>query len=254
MKLQVLGCSGGIGGNLCTIAFLVDEDILIDAGTGVGSLSLSEMSQVDHVFVTHSHLDHIACIAFLVDSVGYMREQPLTVHATAETLQVLREHIFNWHVWPDFTTIPNARRPYLRYERFEVEKPVVLDGRSITAIEANHVVPAVGFHLDSGVNSLVFSGDTGRNRWLWQYVNRVENLRYLIIETAFPDKERDLAIASKHLCPSMLAAELAELQRPAEILITHLKPGEAELTMREIHHRVGRFRPRMLLHGESFDF
>ena len=254
VKLQVLGCSGGIGGNLRTTAFLVDEDILIDAGTGVGSLSLTEMSQVDHVFVTHSHLDHIACIAFLVDSVGYMREQPLTVHATAETLQVLREHIFNWHVWPDFTTIPNARRPYLRYERFEVDKPVVLGGRSITAIQANHVVPAVGFHLDSGVNSLIFSGDTGPNRSLWRHVNRAENLRYLIIETAFPDKERDLAIASKHLCPSMLAAELAELQRPAEILITHLKPGEAELTMREIHSRVGRFRPRMLLHGESLDF
>ena len=160
MRLQVLGCSGGIGGNLRTTSFLVDEDILIDAGTGVGSLSLSEMSKIDHVFVTHSHLDHIACIPFLVDSVGYLRNRPLTVHATAATLQILREHIFNWHVWPDFTTIPNTHRPYLRYERFEVDKPVVLGGRSITAIQANHVVPAVGFHLDSGVNSLIFSGDT----------------------------------------------------------------------------------------------
>lgn len=254
VKLQVLGCSGGIGGNLRTTSFLVDADILIDAGTGVGSLSLSEMSKIDHVFVTHSHLDHVACIAFLVDSVGYMRGRPLTVHATAETLQVLREHIFNWHVWPDFTKIPNAGGPYLRYERFEIEQPVVLAGRSITAIPANHVVPAVGFHLDSGQNSLVYSGDTTRNRLLWEYVNRVENLRYLIIETAFPDKELDLAIVSKHLCPSMLAAELVQLQRPAEIFITHLKPGESELTMQEIHSRVGRYRPRMLLHGESFDF
>ncbi|HYN35589.1 MAG TPA: 3',5'-cyclic-nucleotide phosphodiesterase [Actinomycetota bacterium] len=254
MKLQVLGCSGGIGGNLRTTSFLVDEDILIDAGTGVGSLSLSEMSKVDHVFVTHSHLDHVACIPFLVDSVGYLRDRPLTVHATAETLQILREHIFNWHVWPDFTTIPNTRRPYLRYEAFEIEKPLVLDGRFITAIRANHVVPAVGFHLDSGKSSLIFSGDTTRNPSLWEYLNCLENLRYLIIETAFPDKERELAIASKHLCPSMLAEELAKLHRAAEILITHLKPGESELTMQEIHARVGRFRPRMLLHGETFDF
>jgi len=254
VRLQVLGCSGGIGGNLRTTSFLVDEDILIDAGTGVGSLSLSEMTKIDHVFVTHSHLDHVACIPFLVDSVGYLRDRPLTVHATAETLQTLREHIFNWHVWPDFTTIPNTHRPYLRFERFEIEEPVVLAGRSITAIQANHVVPAVGFHLDSGTSSLVFSGDTTRNPSLWKYLNRLENLRYLIIETAFPDKERELAIASKHLCPSMLAEELADLQRPAEVLITHLKPGESELTMQEIHARVGRFRPRMLLHGESFDF
>ncbi len=220
----------------------------------MGSLSLSEMTRVDHVFVTHSHLDHIACIAFLVDSVGYLRDQPLTVHGSAETIRVLREHIFNWHVWPDFTTIPDVHQPYLRYEHFEIGKPTQFDGRSIVAIPANHVVPAVGFHLDSGRSSLIFSGDTTQNPALWDYVNRVDNLRYLIIETAFPDKEREVAIASKHLCPSMLAAELAHLQRPAEILITHLKPGESELTMQEIHSQVGRFRPRMLLHGESFDF
>lgn len=254
MRLQVLGCSGGIGGNLRTTSFLVDDDILIDAGTGVGSLGLSEMTRVDHVFLTHSHLDHVACVTFLVDSVGYLRDRPLTVHGTVETIQVLRDHIFNWQVWPDFTTIPDARRPYLQYEQFEVGQPIQLDCRTIVAIPANHVVPAVGFHLDSGQSSLIFSGDTTQNRALWEYVNRVDNLRYLIIETAFPDKERELAVASKHLCPSMLAAELAHLKRPAEILITHLKPGEAEVTMLEIHSQVGRFRPRMLLHGESFDF
>lgn len=212
------------------------------------------MTRVDHVFVTHSHLDHVACIAFLVDSVGCLRDQPLTVHASLETIRTLREHIFNWHVWPDFTTIPDVHHPYLRYEQLEVGKPIQLDSRSIVAVPANHVVPAVGFHLDSGKGSLIFSGDTTQNPALWQYVNRVDNLRYLIIETAFPDKEREVAVASKHLCPSMLATELAQLQRPAEILITHLKPGESELTMQEIHSQVGRLRPRMLLHGESFDF
>lgn len=254
MKLQVLGCSGGIGGNLRTTSFLLDSDVLIDAGTGVGNLSLSNLRQIDHVFVTHSHLDHIACIPFLVDSVGGMRMEPVTVHAIEATLQILREHIFNWRVWPDFTTIPSAETPYLRYETIEVGVPVMLDGRMITAIPANHVVPAVGFHLDSGVGSLVFSGDTTSNAALWDHVNRVENLRYLIIETAFPDKERELAVTSKHLCPSLLADELAKLRRPAEILITHLKPGEAELTMQEVHGRIGRYKPRMLMHGETLEF
>lgn len=254
MKLRVLGCSGGIGGNLRTTSFLVDDDVLIDAGTGVGSLSLPEMRNVDHVFVTHSHLDHIACIPLLLDSVGYMRDQPVTVHGTVATLKVLREHIFNWSVWPDFTTIPRPDSPYLRYGVVEVRQPVVLIGRSITPVPANHVVPAVGYHLDSGSGSLVFTGDTTCNSLLWEYLNGLENLRYLIIETAFPDKDRELAIASKHLCPAMLAGELDQLRRPAEILITHLKPGEAELTMREIRDRLGRHRPRMLLHGETLDF
>jgi len=253
VKLRVLGCSGGIGGDLRTTAFLLDDDVLIDAGTGVGNLSLLELSKIDHVFVTHSHLDHVACIPLLVDTVGYLRKRPVTVHATDDTLDILRAHIFNWQVWPDFTAIPTALSPYLRFESHEVGAAVVLDGRSITPISANHVVPAVGYHLDSGRRSLVYSGDTTGNPLLWDYLNGIENLRYLIIETAFPDKERDLAVASMHLCPSMLADELEGLKRRVEILITHLKPGEAELTMREIDTRVGRFRPRMLVQGESFD-
>jgi len=94
MRLRVLGCSGGIGGNLRTTSFLLDRDVLIDAGTGVSELSLSELTEIDHVFVTHSHLDHIACIPFMVDSVGIMRDQPLTVYASEETLDILKQAYF----------------------------------------------------------------------------------------------------------------------------------------------------------------
>ena len=254
MRLKVLGCSGGIGGNLRTTSFLLDQDVLIDAGTGVTELSLTELALVDHVFVTHSHLDHVACIPFMVDSVGFMRDRPLTVYATEETLEILRQHIFNWKIWPDFTEIPNVRQPYMRYQSIELGVPLVLNGRKITAIPANHVVPAVGYHLDSGAASLIFSGDTTANDALWDVVNKISNLRYLIIETAFSNSEKELAIISKHLCPSMLAEELAKFKREAEIFITHLKPGELELTMREIEDCVLGLSPRMLLNNQVFEF
>src|ERR1035437_4004974 len=106
VKLRILGCSGGIGGrHLRTTSMLVDNDILIDAGTGVADLSLSELSLIDHVFVTHSHLDHIVTIPFIVDTVGGMRAKPLTVYAIPATIEILRNHIFNWIIWPDFTRI-----------------------------------------------------------------------------------------------------------------------------------------------------
>ena len=74
MRLRVLGCSGGIGGrHLRTTSFLVDHDLLVDAGTGVGDLSLAELSLIDHIYLTHSHLDHVASIPFIVDTVGGMR-------------------------------------------------------------------------------------------------------------------------------------------------------------------------------------
>lgn len=254
MKLRVLGCSGGIGGNLRTTSMLLDQDVLIDAGTGVGDLSLAEMLMIDHVFVTHSHLDHIACIPLLVDSVGFMRDKPLLVHATAETIEILKQHIFNWKIWPDFSEIPNAAQACLRYETIALGQTVNLGGRMITPLPVDHVVPAVGFHLDSGEGSLVYSGDTCSCDALWEAVNRIDNLRYILVETAFSNVERDLAMRSKHLCPSVLAKDLAKLNRDAEIFITHLKPGEVEITMQEIRESVVGYLPRMLQNGQVFEF
>jgi len=254
MKLKVLGCSGGIGGNLRTTSFLLDHDVLIDAGTGVGDLSLSELSKIDHIFLTHSHLDHIACIPLLLDSVWMMRTEPITIYGIAETLESLKLHIFNWKIWPDFTEIPNAQQPSMRYQVVEMGEPVVVDGRSITALPANHAVAAVGYRLDSGQASLVFSGDTTTNDALWKVVNRIENLRYLIIESAFSENEIELAVLAKHLCPSLLAAELDKFKGDAKIYITHLKPGELEHTMREIEECVRRVQPQMLMNNQVFEF
>lgn len=254
MKLRILGCSGGIGGALRTTSMLLDNDVLIDAGTGVGDLSLEELSAIDHVFLTHSHLDHIACIPFMLDSVASMRNRPLTIYATKETLGVLQQHIFNWKVWPDFSQIPNQQQPYLRYQQISIGATVMLNGRAITALPVNHVVPAVGYHLNSGAASLVFTGDTTTQDEFWHQVNSIDNLKYLIIETAFPNAEKDLAILSKHLCPSMLAEELAKFKHKSDIYITHLKPGASELTMQEISKCVLGFFPKMLMNGQVFEF
>lgn len=254
MKLRVLGCSGGIGGNFRTTSLLLDHDVLIDAGTGVGDLSLAEMSMINHVFITHSHLDHIACLPLLVDSVGFMRDQPIVVHATAETLELLRQHVFNWNIWPDFTQIPDAERPFMRYAKIEVGRCEVLGTRRITPLPARHVVPAVGFLLDSGAASLAFSGDSCKCDAFWQAINAVDNLRYLIVETAFSNAEMALAELSLHYCPTLLARDLEKLRLNPEIYITHLKPGEIELTMQEIAECVSGFTPRMLQNGQVFEF
>jgi Cft2 family RNA processing exonuclease len=236
-----------------TTSMLLDHDVLIDAGTGVGDLSLTEMIAIDHVFVTHSHLDHISSIPFMLDSVGFMRDKPLIVHATKETLAILKQHIFNWQIWPDFSKIPSAAKPYLQYESIELGKTVNLNGRKITPLPANHVVPAVGFQLESDRASLVFSGDTTSCDEMWNAINRIENLKYLLIETAFSNAELELAIMSKHFCPSLLAKDIVKLKRDPLVFITHLKPGEVELTMREISECISGFVPRMLQNGHVFE-
>jgi ribonuclease BN (tRNA processing enzyme) len=251
-RIRVLGCSGGIGGSLRTTSLLVDEDVLVDAGTGVGDLSLEALAKIDHIFVSHSHLDHVTSIPFLVDTVCWMRANPIVVYGIKETLDILRAHLFNWKIWPDFTQIPSAEKPFMVYREIRTGEPVEIKGRRFTAIPANHTVPAVGYAVETYRSALIFSGDTSTNDALWKVVNRTPNLKYLIIETAFSNKERDIATASKHLCPDMLAEELEKMRVNPEVFITHLKPGEGALTMKEVSKAAGRWRPRMLENNQEF--
>jgi len=239
MQIKILGCSGGIGGDLRTTSILMDHDVLIDAGSGVGDLSMGELLAIDHIFVTHSHLDHIAFIPLLLDTVMGIRSEPVTLHATQEVLNLLRKHIFNWAIWPDFNAIPSNSSPFLLYSEVKLGETLEIRGRKITPLPVNHVVPAVGYHIEGEHRSLVYTGDTAECDALWHEVNKISNLKYVIIETAFSNSEFELARLSRHLCPSMLERELAKLDvnrfsEQPEVYITHLKPGEDEMIMREI--------------------
>jgi cAMP phosphodiesterase len=199
-------------------------------------------------------MDHIAFIPFMVDTVGSLRKEPIVIHALPATLETLHNHIFNWQIWPDFTKIPNRDRPYMRYEALSLGDPIHLDSRRITPLPANHTVPAVGFQLDSGAASLVFSGDTTANDAFWTEVNKIDNLQHLIIESAFCNRQKEIAVRSKHLCPSLLAAELEKLERPVKLYITHLKPNEADETMQEIWQSIGKYDPKRLENDQLFEF
>jgi ribonuclease BN (tRNA processing enzyme) len=258
MQLTVLGCSGGIGAGLRTTSFLVDDDILIDAGTGVGDLSIPQLAKIDHIFITHSHLDHIAYIPLLLDAVMETRIKPVMIYATAETQQSLIKHLFNWHIWPDFSQIPSAHQPVMQYQTIALGKVVVLGTRQITALPANHVVPAVGYQINSGQASWVFTGDTTSCPEFWVAVNQIQNLKYLIIETSYPNAESALAMQAKHLWPTQTVQDLSQLQGNSGVYITHLKPLGGEEIMSEIavacEAQRLRFKPQVLEQGQAFNF
>lgn len=234
MRIRVLGASGGIGNGARTTALLVDDDVLIDAGTGVADLSLEALAAIDHVFLTHAHLDHVACIPFMLDSVGSRRSGPLVVHAQEPTLEVLRRHLFNNALWPDFSVIPSPDRPYLRYETLQAGTTTALNGRQFRSIPVTHSIPAVGYLVGNGQASLAFSGDTTSTDTFWKVLNDSGDLQHVIVETSFTDEEEALSRLSGHLCPRLLARELTKLARAAQIHITHLMPGEEEAIMAEI--------------------
>lgn len=236
MIIRVLGCSGAIAAGCKTTSFLLDDSILIDAGTGVGDLTLDELSRIDHILISHSHLDHVLSIGLLADSVLRVRATqgrgPIVVHALPQTISALQAHIFNGVIWPDFTRLPSAEAPVLRFQAFAVGERLALDGHTIEILSAAHTVPAVGFAVNGGEHNgwWVYTGDTGPNPLLWQRLAALE-VSHLVIETAFSDEERQLAQISRHLCPISLREELVQMRGSVDVYITHIKPGELEAVM-----------------------
>lgn len=240
--MRVLGCSGAIAQGCRTTSFLLGKHILVDAGTGVGDLTLDEMQAIDHVFLTHSHLDHIAALPLMLDAVSSRRTCPVEVHALPETLNALRQHIFNNVIWPDFTRIPTAETPFLRLQPLAIGDLLNLAGTTLEVLPARHSVPAVGYAARGATGWWVYSGDTeGQTPGFWDRVNALHDtaggVAALFIETAFSNREQVLARKSQHLAPITLARELAALQPSAHscpIYITHAKPQESGVIMREV--------------------
>lgn len=238
MKLRVLGCSGGIGGALHTTSLLIDDDILIDAGTGLGELTLGEMARIRHIFLTHTHLDHIACLPLMVDSMFPQISEPLSIHGQPATIEVLKKHIFNWAVWPDFARLPTEDNPVMRYEVLNPGETREVDGRRFEMIPVNHIVPTVAYRIETANGVMAFSGDTTTNDTLWETLNARERLDMLIVEVAFANKYRELSIQSRHYCPSLLAEDLTKLELHPDIYLTHNKPGEEDTIFRQCREAV----------------
>ncbi|WP_061128028.1 3',5'-cyclic-nucleotide phosphodiesterase [Caballeronia catudaia] len=257
MNVRVLGCSGAIGSGTDavgdpggTTALLVDDDILIDAGTGVAVLDDDALARIDHVFLTHSHLDHIAYLPLMIDAVGDARGAPLTVHASRSTFGILQAHIFNNLIWPDFTRIPSPEAPGVRFEALEVGECFTLNGRTVTALPARHAVPSMGFAVSSGAACLAFSGDTTTNPEFWAVVCALPGLRHVIVETAFPDAQIATAHAAHHYCPRLIADDLRGIELKAELLISHLKPPHGAQILEQLRAALPGVRLRALRAGE----
>ena len=235
MKVRVLGCSGAIAKDCRTTSFLIDEDLLVDAGTGAGDLTLPEMRKIDDVLLTHSHLDHVVALPLLVDAIASQRTTPVRVHALAGTIAALKAHIFNDVIWPDFTRIPTPQAPFITFHEIRVGQILQFGRKQVEVLPAVHTVAAAGFAINAGQGNWVFTGDTERNPALWARINQLD-VAILVIETAFSNREKDLARRSLHLSPHTLADEL-DCIAPGKcypIYITHTKPAETEMIMSEI--------------------
>ncbi len=226
MRIKVLGSSGSEVPGHSPSAFLVDDFLLFDAGTVSLSLDREAQCQITHIFLTHAHFDHIKAIPFLLDNiVSSDQDCQLTILSGKEVIGDLKQNIFNDRIWPDFTNLPNSRRPVIRFQEIFPGEPVVVRGYTVHSTTVNHSVPAYGYLMENSSKiAMVYTGDTGPTERIWKLMGE-HRVKALIIEVSFPDEMLELALASGHLTPSLLAAEIRKMSAlPENIFVTHLKP------------------------------
>jgi len=252
MQIKILGWSGGIGSHLKTTSFMIDDDILVDAGTGLGDLPLNQMTGVRHIFLTHSHMDHIAGLPLLADTMFGVHDEPIIIHALQETIDALKTHIFNWVIWPDFTQLPNPGNPSLRFKPMQPGDRMSIRSREITMIPVNHTVPGVGYCVQNETGTAAFSGDTTTNDTLWAALNDYDDIDLLFVEAAFSNSEIEISRLSRHYCPSLLGEDILKLNHRPDVWLTHFKPGEENLIYQQCRDAMPDFTVQYLRGGEIF--
>jgi len=226
MQIKVLGSSGSEIPGHNPPAFLIDDFLLLDAGTVSLSLGREAQCQITHIFLTHAHFDHIKAIPFLLDNIVSSDQGcQLTILSGKEVIADLKSNIFNDRIWPDFTTLPDSRRPVIRFQEIIPGEPVAVRGYRVHSTTVDHSVPAYGYLIENSEKvALAYTGDTGPTERIWTLMGK-HHVKALIIEVSFPDEMQQLALASGHLTPALFALEIQKMQvLPEKIYITHLKP------------------------------
>jgi ribonuclease BN (tRNA processing enzyme) len=254
MRLEILGCSGGVAKNSATTSFLVDDDLLIDAGTGLSSLDLEMSMQIGAVILTHSHLDHICHLPFLLNNTIGKTSRPLHVYALAETIDALRKHVFNNVIWPDFTLLPSKESPSLVFHTFSVGDELILGGKKITVLPADHTVASVGFHVSSGKSSFAFSGDTSHNQDFWCALNKLPHAEMVIVDNQYLEAEQVVSEKAKHYYAKSLKADYVLLSYTTKLYLTHLPPYAKKEVFNEAERVFSEEKIYALNEGQVYNF
>lgn len=238
MRYRVLGCFGGEAPRFHLSSFLLDDTVLIDAGSVTAVLEIPAQARIETVLLTHSHLDHVRGLCHLADNMFGRRDRPIFVYSIEPILESLKNSLLNNVLWPDFTEIPNSKVPILDFRSLPEGKATPLGHLRITPIRLSHAVISVGYLVEGEFGALLHLGDTGPTEAVWGAVKDVPQLRAVTIGATFPNRLQNLADLSGHLTPQGLKAELAKIPPEAGVYVYHMKPQYAPEIIKELEELV----------------
>lgn len=234
MLVRIIGGHGGVSPGFKATSYLIDGKLLIDAGSVASGIQIQEQSNIDHILISHAHLDHISDLAFLADNCFGMKGRPFNIYANAPVREAIKTHLLNDIIWPDFTMLPSQENPTLRF--FDVTPGVVLNlgDYRILPVPVNHSTGALGFIIERKNATVVFTQDTGPTEEIWEYAKQVKNLKAIFSEVSFPNEMSKVAHDSQHHTPSSMKEEIKKMPKDVPIFLGHLKPNFQSQLFKEI--------------------
>jgi ribonuclease BN (tRNA processing enzyme) len=235
MKIQVLGGHGGLAHGFFTTSFLIDDKLLIDAGAVALSLPIDKQVNIDHILISHCHLDHIKDLAFLCDNCFGLKTSPFLVYTHKTVKSIIKAHLLNDVVWPDFTILPTPEKPTIIINAIEEEKKIQINDYYVTPVKVKHAHDAMGFIIESEESAVLFTLDTGPTEKIWQFAREIKNLKAIFTEVSFPNRLSDVAEVSEHHTPESMKKEMVKMPKLIPIILTHLKPNYYEEIVKEVN-------------------
>lgn len=235
MRIRQIGSAvGKADGHQNLTSFLINDVIAIDAGC-LGYLSpVEDQLAVKHVFLSHSHIDHVGSLPCFLDNVYQPGADCPTLYASKSVLESLRRDFFNDRIWPNLERIAETGT-FFQTRELSSESPVSVAGLKITPIDVNHVVPTHGFLVQEPLGkSVLFVSDSGPTDRIWEVANAIPGLHTVFLECSFPDSMQELALKTKHLSPALFQREVAKLHRQVQVVAVHIKTGFHEKVIREL--------------------
>jgi rSAM/selenodomain-associated transferase 1 len=236
MRVRALGCHGGESPRHRSTCFLVDGTVALDAGSLTSGLDLAGQRRLEHIVVSHSHLDHVKDLAGLADNVVGFIKRPIELWATRHTTEVLLRNYFNNAIWPDFTRIPTQEQPVYRFRELVPNGEVEVGAYRVRAIPVHHPVESMGLivHKKGRRGALAFSSDTGPTDKFWEAIHADGTVKALLLELSFPNRLQNLADIAGHFTPRTMAAELSKLRAEIPVYLYHMKPPHLQAIEKEI--------------------
>jgi ribonuclease BN (tRNA processing enzyme) len=225
MKIQLVGSSIGEGlPHQFLNSYLVNESIALDAGS-IGLLTpLDAQRRITDVFLSHSHIDHIASLPAFIDNVYQPGPDCVRLYCSREVWDCLRRDLFNDRLWPDVVRLSASESPFVKYCELRAHEPITIGDVQITAVPLNHVVPTFGFLVEQAGKAAAIVSDTAPTNAIWHRLAETPGLRLVFLEASFPNQFQWLAEKSQHLTPHDFAREIAKLPRPVRWVAVHIKP------------------------------